>query len=557
MFLAERKMMNSTDDVEKFHDVPLGQAPPEKAPDEGETTKAKDKVTGCRKYRYLVLGLLLLLIIGLAVGLAVGLTGGDDGHQDSPPPDEETLPPDEEVLVPPAPTDLEEKCSQENLLAGGATAAACEEACQPASCCVALGPAQCSDRNCAGYGICSQLYIQDANARFPYTKSFVDFACSEESTSDETGQELCTNACEPVGCCNLANDSCLQDEAESCVNYAKCHALEPTSPRAAPNTLADKCSPENIDDNPTPCEEACEPVKCCFSDELECPVSMFLACVDYVECQNLRPNKAIAVAPPGLGRICNPIWGDRDECESICEGAACCLGADPDVDSCLQSDFKACMSYTPCGLMLLSLPLPNNVVEPPPPNVAEVCSLSYLSGNGCDDCDAACTPADCCNDLNLGNCFLQDPIGCLQYGICGLRHLACGTVPWPAPGLAQTCSISNLELGGNNVQECLDACDPASCCLEDGEENCLEHNGLTCAAYMPCLTLYVAGGDLEPPDPGLDDLCLTDISACADACNEEASCCYSILEDNCLIGNIRTCADWLNSGCWRVPGWVF
>jgi hypothetical protein len=234
----------------------------------------------------------------------------------------------------------------------------------------------------------------------------------------------------------------------------------------------------------------------------------------------------------------------------------------------LYDNWISCLTYAPCGFLLI--PEKNSVI-PEPENLEETCSLDKLLGGNDDNraaCEQACEAAKCCVERNddeagMDNCFLEDPLGCAEYAICGRLVLTGGSVPRADPDLETICNWSTITDEASE-QACIEACKPGECCVEsnidtDGIDNCLvDGNVLACAEYWPCLILYAVGGqDVDSPPDELATVCSETSIAdnpqpCRDLCEEGAGCCFAVGEENCLIGHVDTCAEWTLGGCWRL-----
>lgn len=394
-----------------------------------------------------------------------------------------------------------------------------------------------------------------ATPTFSQSKAAIDLLCGAESTKTECEAE-CTNV---PDCCSIGSSSCLISELEGCVKYSKCQILQELE-EAAPANLADLCAAEDKAE----CKLACEAVSCCYSD-VECDSSLyFLTCLDYAPCQVLKMTEAtdIPIAPVGLDEDCGFDGGDRAACETSCEAASCCW--DSNATSCLQDNWITCLTYASCGSLVI--PEANNVVDKAPTDLYNTtCNLDELwSSSNREACEDICEKASCCvANTTAGevNCFADDPIGCLEYVSCALLPLTGGDLARAPDDLSEICSWQTI---GNATMEqaCSDACQPAKCCTESGDDaadNCLDDgNALTCLEYAPCAVLIIVGGDTvaEPP-ADLEVTCArtafdADPEPCETMCSAGAGCCYAGFADNCLLGNLDKCAMWTTGGCWRT-----
>lgn len=387
---------------------------------------------------------------------------------------------------------------------------------------------------------------------FPEVKSYIDNICS--SLNDTS---LCQDVCAPADCCvTSGRNSCLSDHADSCLAYAKCHAvIEDTIAPPAPLDLHEVCSSGNLDE----CRNACQAAKCCFDEETEsCQATHLLTCLDYAPCQVLNNKSKLTPADTEeLLETCSlSVDGTipSEECDQACRKASCCW--DDGDDSCLQTNFVACLSYSPCEDLVLRKP--NNMVDLPTVNVEQACSVdSVLTSEGFQRCQAACQPAWCCHaSREPYNCFMEDPFGCLRYQQCDVLPLAGGSVPRAPSNLLDVCKgIDKLESGA--LQSCIDSCKPSACCVADGEDNCYnDGNALACDEYEVCKPIHAlsSGKTLESP-PNMLAVCTREnvstqagFNMCVDIC-KPAACCNSLGSDNCLLDNIATCGEWNIGGC--------
>ena len=416
------------------------------------------------------------------------------------------------------------------------------------------------------------------------TRTFVSELCAVGSGDMDACKDVCRNI---PDCCNFHNGQdvlCLEEELEACVTHAACQVLQQEDVPAAPTELADWCDGSN----PTACQQACEPVACCYDsgNTESCLRNNFLQCLDYAPCQNLRPNTRVKTAPADLDEVCNPFTGDRDTCKDVCESnGSCCWDENLFGGNCLLDNFVSCLTYAPCGTLLLDNA--NGIIDSPPDDLDEKCNIQELLIGDSQPCEDACEPAACCVDPNMeDNCFLADPLACVEYDSCALLFLLQrgDDVPKPPANLGQTCSLSNIR---NDPEPCQQACEVASCCIDtEFQDNCLVRgNALRCREYAPCALLAIVngggGGDddgddveeppvedipvegsplsLEEPPEDLNEVCSVrnmvkpgGRQQCRDVC-EAASCCAARGdEENCGRDNMATCLRWVSGGCWLV-----
>lgn len=410
-------------------------------------------------------------------------------------------------------------------------------------------------------------------SQFTETKSFMDAVCSDD---DKT---VCEEKCKVVDCCNpFDKDNCLAENADKCFEYAMCHVVKEAQKQGAPSNLTDICAMEELEE----CAKVCEKVKCCYDETDNCQDTQFLTCLDYAPCQVLNKKATVKPAPADLLTTC---MDGGSKCEDACAKASCCWDTD---ENCLQTDFMTCLTYAPCGSLLLNLP--NTIVDRPLETFLGDCSIdSVLTDEGYNVCKDECEEAKCCTATDDSNCFLEDPIGCMQHLQCGLLAFAGGdVVKADTDKLKEECDLQAVLDGGSFSDECKDACNNATCCVSQ-EDNCLaDGNALACMTYLPCLPVLALGetglddlfsgtnlpdlGDLfpglggdgdggfplfgegtigSPPDELKDACSRDDLGTCEKLC-KDVECCTSTGDDNCLLENLIMCATWNLQGCFAV-----
>ena len=391
---------------------------------------------------------------------------------------------------------------------------------------------------------------------FTETKEYIDNVCSSEDSLT-----LCRLVCAPADCCTVGgdgdNDSCFPEQASSCLEYAKCHAVLTDFAPPAPQNLHDVCSRSDLDD----CRDACQAVTCCFENdsavgESSCRATQLLTCLDYAPCQVLRNYTNV---PPfdteQLLQMCalsEDGTAASEECEVACQDASCCWNG-----NCLETDLINCLTYAPCDELVL--PSPNTKVDVPTSNIQQVCSVeSIFQQDSYQECRELCDKASCCTDAT-DNCILDDPLGCLMYEPCNILPLVGGSVPPPPDNLRKICNgVDDLDSGA--LQTCIDSCEPAACCVAEGDDNCVDDgNAWACSMYGICEPVYaLSGGSVQSPPSTLSQFCSSSnlstvegYTACASLC-EPAACCNSLGSDNCMLENISTCGEWNIGGCYLL-----
>ena len=430
-----------------------------------------------------------------------------------------------------------------------------------------------------GIGLTRDEDEDEVESMFTRSSSYIREVCSDESLRD-----LCVKECKPAECCKLhpldRNETCLSNSKTlgSCVAYSACHVvlysdggangledaahriiletdgledLEPPTTTVAPFDLYDTCSPESLASNHTACEDVCEIATCCMPNNYaDCQASHFLKCLDYASCQNLDQiaTDRLLPAPPNLDELClSDEESDRDQCEALCLKAACCESDGE--EGCFESDFLSCITYAWC--LVLALPIPNSEVQPAPADLHETCSLASILDSTDDRaaCKDACDVASCCgSDNETENCFLTDPLGCVDYAQCGLLLLTGGDVPLPPETISSACSWETISSGPNAGEDCAAICEESLCCWEDGEENCYgDGNFFACSQYLICSHLLFEGGSVESPPEDLADVCAWSnldteegFNQCRAACSDGFCCVNRTEEGNCFVGKFLT-----------------
>lgn len=399
--------------------------------------------------------------------------------------------------------------------------------------------------------------LQTQQSPFLETKAYIDNVCSSQNDAS-----LCEEVCEPALCCTTTSkrNSCLSQNAADCLAYSKCHVVFDEIAPPAPLDLENICSQADL----SACHSACQAAECCYSDEVEsCQATHLLKCLDYAPCQVLREDTTLRPSNTNeLFEYCSlSVDGTTPskECEVACRKASCCWNDD---DSCLQSDFLSCLTYSPC--QELKLRPPHLVVDKPRRNIEQVCSVDSLldSRDGYERCQEDCERASCCSSEKVPpyNCFQNDPFGCLFYEKCERLSLAGGSVPRAPSNINEICKDVR-SLDASQLQTCIATCKPSACCGAENDNCYNDGNVLACDEYQVCKPIYglFEASSLSAPPDNLR-LCTPENVAtasgyqfCEKIC-EPAECCNSMGEDNCLLDNIVACGEWNIGGCYLLSG---
>ena len=287
------------------------------------------------------------------------------------------------------------------------------------------------------------------NSTFPANKLLIDQVCSRGTFDIDDGMR-CEEACEPqfFTCCDPFNEfraynysrwnnvtnstlppdvnfmdgllmvngtECsFENDLRGCMSYAKCQALGQLAD-PAPSTLPILCSAQQLEKDRVSCEQACLPVRCCFSQERNCLADNFDVCMDYAPCQNLREGFTVETAPDDLDQAC---WWELSSCFETCEKASCC--GDPE-STCFQDNFLSCLTYAPCTNVTetnITVPEMYNVVGMPPAELIYACNAKHEATieETNKTCAEYCVEAECCYATDKSqNCFADDPLGCLAW----------------------------------------------------------------------------------------------------------------------------------------------
>lgn len=277
-----------------------------------------------------------------------------------------------------------------------------------------------------------------SNDPFPLDKSTVDGACST-SVFNQNGGTQCKQLCKPnfFECCdpfneyalfNLSNDpfatpnfnlTCsLSEDLRGCVSYSKCQAASGLND-PAPSTLPILCTDPRLSQDPTNCIDICDRQRCCYEPgPNNCETYNFNACLDYAPCQNLRgANATLQTAPTNLDYLC---YINDPQCGFFCQNAQCCDLNHP--NTCFADNVITCMTYAACSESNLTstnitIPPMFSAVPHPPTDMLEVCNVNgvYSAKQNLGACATYCSMSKCCRATDSTNCFLQDPLGCMEW----------------------------------------------------------------------------------------------------------------------------------------------
>ena len=233
------------------------------------------------------------------------------------------------------------------------------------------------------------------------------------------------------------------------------------------------------------CEEVCAPaVDCCDpykAGNSTCFTNELAGCVTYSQCHALDGTNDPAYN--AIDRVCamSAIEIDREECEFACSSLNCCFN---DTDSCLGTNFQACLDYAPCQNLRRNPGVDDRYIEVAPFSLEADCR------DGEPLCERECKEALCCLDPS-STCYRDNFIACLSYAWCtGNSDTSISVAPIysrvsKAPdNLKDVCLSTYID--ENGPSECQEVCADATCCFADGADGCFGDDPLGCLEYRSC-----------------------------------------------------------------------
>jgi hypothetical protein len=343
---------------------------------------------------------MFLLFIAFMIGISILFNHfffgdqSDNGPQVTQRPQNATFPKDKH--------EVDEACSRESMVMD--EGALCQEACAPQffKCCDPFDELQLYN------------YTEVADTSGNSTGNLTDAELARTEITDEKNTTFLD------GYDNFDDTTCSFDtELRGCMSYAKCQALGGQAD-PAPATLPDLCSLDRLKKDAGSCQELCRKLDCCYSlGSDNCMADKFDLCMDYAPCQNLRslddPAGVLPTAPRTLDYDC---YWQQPECAETCAAAKCCNDA---TSSCFQSNFMACLTYSPCNNVTdvsVTLTPQFSVVKKPPNEIVFACNAhkEAVLKPTTKSCEDYCGEAACCWDGDpKKNCFQKDPLGCLAW----------------------------------------------------------------------------------------------------------------------------------------------
>jgi len=230
----------------------------------------------------------------------------------------------------------------------------------------------------------------------------------------------------------------------------------------------------------------------------------------------------------------------NEACEVECQEAQCCDPFDKD-SSCVSSNraLASCVAYAKCQLS----------GDPAPTNLPEICSMDALKTGDSTACTDACAAASCCyTDADDEKCHADKFLMCMDYAPCQNLRVNMA-VPAAPSNLDEICEADDKT-------ECQNACDAASCCIDDpmNGDNCFASDFITCASYASCGFLVMDIINNEVPQPPTEtDICdptLLTSEDGRDQCTNNclaAECCTasgSDIMNNCFLSDPFGCLEY-------------
>lgn len=251
----------------------------------------------------------------------------------------------------------------------------------------------------------------------PKSMQYIEQACAEDRLGDPNDSRECEEVCKDANeCCDpFATNSSCFSEHVSGCFIYGKCHTLNKVKDPAHNDLDRICAKSALEINRDECEVACSNLACCFSDTDSCLSTNFQACMDYAACHNLKEIDTIDVAKTDLAERCAT---KSPTCERDCKEALCCSDVS---SSCYRDNFMACLSYASCtgksDTKVWVAPIYSRL-DPAPEDFDNTCGRSYIEKNGATECLIACQPAMCCWKSGSNGCFGDDPLGCLEYQNC-------------------------------------------------------------------------------------------------------------------------------------------
>jgi hypothetical protein len=232
-----------------------------------------------------------------------------------------------------------------------------------------------------GVGLSNKNKRADNNPTTMMTSESVDLLCTMAEDLN-----ACRTACEAASCCfeTPADESCLEEEGDSCDDYESCLVLTEEDVNNDENgtesgSALEEPSEEvqtvcNGDYNAElTCEEVCQPAACCpeYLEDDSCYTGNEDICDMWLNagCFNLSINEQDPEEDTGDGgysdsaleeptlqveTVCKGDYNATLTCEEVCQPAACCP-AYLEEDSCYEGNEEVCDMWLDAGCFNLAV----------------------------------------------------------------------------------------------------------------------------------------------------------------------------------------------------------
>mmetsp|Transcript_28760 Transcript_28760/g.41179 ORF Transcript_28760/g.41179 Transcript_28760/m.41179 type:complete len:673 (+) Transcript_28760:37-2055(+) len=373
----------------------------------------------------------------------------------------------------------------------------------------------------------------------PKAPAEMESACSVTSDGAVSDLAECQRHCS-LGMCCLAtkSKSCFVSNSDTCPDYEVCSVLEVgKSPGSlgeillpAPKSILHYCSEQTIANSRQMCESLCQPALCCIGADGDCS-SQKQSCDSYNPCHNVWPSNVVddSVLPSPMETICKDYNSvESSSPNSICD-TACRAALCCFTGSCQEKNAVVCAQYQACPDSISKNS--NNNIVPKPPQVLEKLCAEGNSPEGLAECAKECSAGACCFEKGTANCYATNEDMCRRYQPC--FNVPAAELPDPVELVCSPEMVATEE----GRATCTKVCSAAKCCIADGVESCYEFNEEMCDQYHACSILTTVP---EAPEDLFDLCCSEDLSKCSAAC-EKASCCFDEGPGSCLSSNEMTC----------------
>ena len=197
------------------------------------------------------------------------------------------------AIIPPAPANLGNLCSSDNILTIDGFQE-CDAECSHASCCYDKSVTTCQHENCMGYSSC--LVLTATTKTHDTISKHVEKACANDNLETFQGRSSCRKSCVHALCCFQGDDnsvgaSCPHTDLSFCEQYTACDSLEKNVDiRATAIEIKDACG--GATPHSSLCEAECERGACCFGQDGCDTVFPDVVCSNYGPCKQLYSTRS-------------------------------------------------------------------------------------------------------------------------------------------------------------------------------------------------------------------------------------------------------------------------